>query len=75
MIGAMAEPGRTGGRQSEVLQRAKGLLKRLAAGSSLAGIALHLVLRYLLHQPAKISAAPLWVGIALGGLPLLYDLV
>lgn len=35
---------------------------------------MYLILRYLLHQPAKLSAAPLWGAIILGGPPLLYDL-
>jgi heavy metal translocating P-type ATPase len=48
---------------------------RVAAVVSAIAIALHLVLRYLLHHTTAVSSAPLWIAIAAGGLPLLYDLL
>lgn len=40
-----------------------------------AGILLHLALRYLFHTPAAVWAAPLYVTLILGGVPLVVALV
>jgi heavy metal translocating P-type ATPase len=45
------------------------------AALSLAAILLHLSLRFLFHSPASTYLAPLLATLALGGLPLLYDLL
>jgi heavy metal translocating P-type ATPase len=42
---------------------------------ALAGIALHLVLRYGVHSEAPLYQIPLWIVLAFGGIPLLYDLL
>ncbi|HAF02987.1 MAG TPA: cadmium-translocating P-type ATPase [Spartobacteria bacterium] len=42
---------------------------------SLAGIAAHLLLRFGLHTNAIVQHIPLWATLALGGIPLLYDLL
>jgi heavy metal translocating P-type ATPase len=42
---------------------------------SLAGIAAHLLLRFGLHTNATVQHIPLWATLALGGIPLLYDLL
>ena len=42
---------------------------------SLAGIATHLLLRFALHTNATVQHIPLWATLALGGIPLLYDLL
>ena len=47
---------------------------RIAAIVSVVAIALHLLLRYLLHRSGPAASAPLWIAVAAGGLPLLYDL-
>lgn len=47
---------------------------RIAALVSLIAIMLHLLLRYVLHCSGVISRVPLWIAIATGGLPLLYEL-
>ena len=75
MIGAVATSRRTHLRQTEILEQATHSWQRIAAGVSFIAILLHLILRYPLHQPARISSTPLWLAIAIGGLPLLYDLL
>ena len=45
------------------------------AGVALAGIALHLILRYAAHAEVRTYQVPLWITLAFGGLPLLYDLL
>src|SRR6202040_2891002 len=42
---------------------------------SLAGIATHFLLRFGLHTNATVQHIPLWATLALGGIPLLYDLL
>jgi heavy metal translocating P-type ATPase len=42
---------------------------------SLGGIAAHLLLRFGLHTNATVQQIPLWAILALGGIPLLYDLL
>src|ERR1700720_38394 len=42
---------------------------------SLAGIAAHLLLRFGLRTNATVQHIPLWATLALGGIPLLYDLL
>jgi heavy metal translocating P-type ATPase len=44
------------------------------AGLSLTAILLHLVLRFGFHAGEQIQELPLWTALALGGLPLLYEL-
>ncbi len=39
------------------------------------GIATYLVLRFICHFPIEISSWPLWITLALGGLPLIWDLI
>ena len=41
---------------------------------SLLAIALHLVLRFMWHTPLMASQIPLWVMLAVGGVPMLLDL-
>ena len=45
------------------------------AGVALAGIALHLILRYGVHSEAPSYQIPLWIVLAFGGIPLLYELL
>ena len=42
---------------------------------ALTGIALHLILRYGVHSEAPWYQIPLWIVLALGGIPLLYELL
>jgi len=42
---------------------------------SLVGIATHLLLRFGLHTNVTVQHIPLWATLALGGIPLLYDLL
>ncbi len=63
------------GRNVEPLEWAVSSRDRIAALVSLIGITLYLVFRYTLHISGAISEAPLWIAIATGGLPLLYELV
>jgi len=56
---------------TEVWRRTMSLITVL----SLAGIAAHLLLRFGLHTNATVQHIPLWVTLALGGIPLLYDLL
>src|SRR5215472_17282507 len=74
MIGAVATSRKTRLRQTETIEQAKHSWQRIAAGVSFIAILLDLILRYPLHQPVRISSTPLWLAIAMGGLPLLYDL-
>ncbi len=41
---------------------------------SSAGILIHLILRYLVQIPVELAAIPLYVAVALGGAPLLWNL-
>ena len=45
------------------------------AGVALIGIALHLILRYGWHSEASSYQIPLWIVLAFGGIPLLYELL
>lgn len=45
------------------------------AGVALAGIAPHLILRYAVHAEPRTYQVPLWIVLAFGGIPLLYDLL
>ena len=63
------------GRPVEPLEWAVSSRDRIAALVSLIGIVLYLALRYALHISGAISEAPLWIAIATGGLPLLYELI
>ncbi|MEP6467339.1 MAG: heavy metal translocating P-type ATPase [Parafilimonas sp.] len=47
---------------------------RITVVLSLIAIPLYLLQRYGLHQPAHVATTPLWIAIAAGGLPLLFDL-
>ena len=47
----------------------------IIAGVALTGIALHLVLRYGVHSEAPSYQIPLWIVLAFGGIPLLYELL
>ena len=47
----------------------------IIAGVSLTGIALHLVVRYGMHGEAPSYQIPLWIVLAFGGIPLLYELL
>src|SRR5207302_6385421 len=47
----------------------------LIAILSLGGIAAHLLLRFGLHTNTTVKLIPLWATLALGGVPLLYDLL
>jgi cation transport ATPase len=47
----------------------------LIAGLALLGIGVHLILRFGFHYPEEITRIPLWVTLAIGGLPYLYDLL
>ena len=42
---------------------------------ALTGIALHLILRYGVHSEAPSYQIPLWIVLAFGGIPLLYELL
>jgi len=63
------------GRPAEPLEWVVSSRDRIAAVVSLIGIILYLALRYALHISGAISEAPLWIAIATGGLPLLYELI
>jgi heavy metal translocating P-type ATPase len=45
------------------------------AGVALAGIALHLILRFGMHSEVMANQIPLWIVLAFGGLPLLFELL
>ena len=45
------------------------------AGVALTGIALHLILRYGVHSDVRAYQIPLWIVLAFGGIPLLYELL
>jgi heavy metal translocating P-type ATPase len=45
------------------------------AGVALTGIALHLILRYGMQSEAQSCQIPLWIVLAFGGIPLLYELL
>ncbi len=47
----------------------------LIAILSLGGIAAHLLLRFGLHTNATVQLIPLWATLAIGGIPLLYELL
>lgn len=59
----------------EPLEWAVSSRDRIAALVSLIGITLYLAFRYTLHISGAISEIPLWIAIATGGVPLLYELV
>src|ERR1019366_8859333 len=45
------------------------------AGAALAGIALHLILRFGMHSDVTAYQIPLWIVLGFGGLPLLFELL
>src|ERR1035438_6590201 len=45
------------------------------AGVALAGIALHLILRFGMHSDVTAYQIPLWIVLSFGGLPLLFELL
>lgn len=45
------------------------------AGMALAGIAAHLILRYAVHAEVRTYQMPLWIVLALGGMPLVFGLL
>jgi len=45
------------------------------AGVAVTGIALHLILRYGVHSEFRAYTIPLWIVLAFGGIPLLYQLL
>ena len=45
------------------------------AGAAVAGIALHLILRYALQSGAPLYQMPLWIVLAFGGIPLVCELL
>jgi heavy metal translocating P-type ATPase len=47
----------------------------IIAGVALTGIALHLILRYGVHSEVRAHQIPLWIVLAFGGIPLLYELL
>jgi len=47
----------------------------LIAGVALTGIALHLILRYGMHSEVRAYKFPLWIVLAFGGIPLVYELL
>lgn len=47
----------------------------LIVSVTLAGIALHLILRFAVRAEANVFQFPLWIVLALGGIPLVYDLL
>lgn len=53
----------------------KGHWDRLAVGITVAAIVAYLVLRFALHLSKPSPSLPLWIAVAVCGLPLLYDLV
>ena len=56
---------------TEVWRRTTSLIAILSLG----GIAAHLLLRFGLHTNTTVKLIPLWATLALGGIPLLYDLL
>lgn len=47
----------------------------LIVSVTLAGIALHLILRFAVRAEANVFQFPLWIVLAFGGIPLVYDLL
>lgn len=47
----------------------------IIASATLAGIALHLILRFGVHGDAWTYQLPLWIVLAFGGIPLVYELL
>jgi heavy metal translocating P-type ATPase len=47
----------------------------IIAGATLAGIALHLILRFGVHSDLGTYQFPLWAVLAFGGIPLVYELL
>src|SRR5471030_1004577 len=45
------------------------------AGVALAGIALHLILRFGMQSEVMAYQIPLWIVLAFGGIPLLFELL
>src|ERR1700694_5389279 len=45
------------------------------ASVALTGIALHLILRFGVHSDVRAYQIPLWIVLAFGGIPLLYELL
>lgn len=59
---------------TDAFQRVAHLSQTWIAVLSGAAILTHLGLRYLVHTPALVSEIPLYIAVALGGLPLLWEL-
>ena len=47
----------------------------IISGVALAGIALHLILRFGLQYELRVYQIPLWIVLAFGGIPLVYELL
>ncbi|MEK6643629.1 MAG: heavy metal translocating P-type ATPase [Planctomycetota bacterium] len=47
----------------------------IIAGATLTGIALHLIFRFAVHSEALTYQIPLWIVLAFGGIPLVYELL
>src|SRR6202035_1374136 len=56
---------------TEVWRRTTSLIAILSLG----GIVAHLLFRFALHTNTTVQLIPLWATLALGGIPLLYDLL
>lgn len=69
--GPVAPPTRSWSSSSVLWQRKTTIIAALAV----TGIAIHLVLRFGLHVASNIHRIPLIVTLAIGGLPLLFDLL
>ena len=53
----------------------KGVWDRVAVGITFAAIIAHLLLRFVLHWHGLTPALPLWIAVAICGIPLIYDLI
>ena len=49
--------------------------EKYIAAPAVIGIALHLILRFIVHAPWMVAQSPLWVVLTLGGVPLVWDLL
>ena len=63
------------GPMSKLMRFLSGERMVVIACVALTGITLHLVLRYGVHADVLAYQAPLWIVLALGGIPLVYELL
>jgi len=49
--------------------------EKYIAALAITGIALHLILRFIVHTSWSVTQLPLWVVLVLGGVPLVWDLL